>query len=178
MILLQTVPTHIQIEELEEKLLGQVRIVLLITVKSKSLAFLRACDCIWSRRKSFCHKGASKEINRTHKRVLRMLYEDYKFPFEILLTRSGSVCIHAKNLQKLLIEIYKSINHLSPSLVWEFHEKKCVEYNLRTENLCKLPTIKSTSFGLESLSFRGSFLWNTLDGSIKNELTNSSSIQN
>ena len=36
MILLQTVPTHIQIEELEEKLLGQVRIVLLITVKSKA----------------------------------------------------------------------------------------------------------------------------------------------
>ena len=70
-----------------------------------------------------------------------------------------------------MIEIYKSINHLSPSLVWEFHEKKCVEYNLRTKNFVKLPTIKSTSFGLESLSFRGSFLWNTLDDSIKNEPT-------
>ena len=51
------------------------------------------------------------------------------------------------------------------------HEKKCVEYNLRTKSLCKLPTIKSTSFGLESLSFRGSFLLNTLDDSIKNEPT-------
>ena len=112
------------------------------------------CPLIWL----FCNKGANKEINRTHKRVLRMLYEDYECPFEMLLTRSGSVCIHAKNLQKLMIEIYKSINHLSPSLVWEFHEKKCVEHNLRTKNLCKLPTIKNTSFGLESLSFRGSFL--------------------
>ena len=63
----------------------------------------------------------------------------YVCPFEILLTRSGSVCIHAKNLQKLMIEIYKSMNHLSPSPVWEFHEKKCVEYNLMTKNLCKLP---------------------------------------
>ena len=77
---------------------------------------------------------------------------------KILLTRSGSVCIHAKNLQKLMIEIYKSINHLCQSLAWEFHDKKSVEYNLRTKNLCKLPTITSTSFGLESLSFRGEFL--------------------
>ena len=62
----------------------------------------------------------------------------------------------------------KSINHLSPSLVWEFHEKK---YNLRAKSHCKLPTIKSASFGLESLSFRGSFLWNTLGDNIKNEPT-------
>ena len=68
-------------------------------------------------------------------------------------------------------EIYKSTNHLSPSLVWEFHEKKHVEYNLRTKNFCKLPTIRSESFGLQSLSFRGSFLWNTVDDSIKNEPT-------
>ena len=45
------------------------------------------------------------------------------------------------------------------------------KYNLRTKNLCKLPTIRSTSFDLESLSFRGSFLWNTLDDSIKSEPT-------
>ena len=64
-----------------------------------------------------------------------------------------------------------STNHLSPSFVWEFHEKKHVECDLRTKNLCKLPTIRSTNFGLESLSFRGSFLWNTLDDSIKNEQT-------
>ena len=70
--------------------------------------------------------------------------------FEILLTRSGSVCIHVENLQKLMIEIYKSTNHLSPS-PWEFHEKKHVEYNLRKKILCKLPTIRSTSFGLESV---------------------------
>ena len=125
------------------------------------------CPLIWL----FCNKGASKEINRTHKRVLPMFYEDYACPFEILLTCSGSVCFHAENLQKLMMEIYKSKDHLSPSPVWEFHEKKCEEYNLRTKNLCKLPTFKSTSFGLESQSFRGSFLWNTLDDSTKNEPT-------
>jgi len=42
---------------------------------------------------------------------------------------------------------------------------------LQKRNLCKLPTIRSTSLGLEALSFRGSFLWNTLDDSIQNEST-------
>ena len=87
-----------------------------------------------------------------------MLYEDYERPLEALITRSGSVCIHAKNLQKLTIEIYKSINHRHPSLAWEFNEKKCIEHNLRTKSLSKLLTIRSTIARLESLSFRGSFL--------------------
>ena len=125
------------------------------------------CPLIWL----FCGKGANKEIDRTHKRALRILYKDYESSFETLLTRSGSFKIHVKNLQKLMTEIYKSMNHLNPSLVWEFHEKKHVTYNLRIQYLCKLPTIKTLGFGLESLSFRGSFLWNTLDDSIKQKST-------
>ena len=121
------------------------------------------CPLIWL----FCNKGANKEIDRTHKRALRILYEDYDSSFETLLARSSSNSIHIKNLQKLMTEIYKSMNHLNPSIVWEFHEKKPIMYNLRIQNLCKLPRIKTLGFGLDSLSFRGSFLWNTLDDSIK-----------
>ena len=77
------------------------------------------------------------------------------------------VCIHAKNWQRLLIEIYKSINYLRSSFVWKFHEKKCVEYNLRTENLCK----SLQDLGWNHCLFKGSFLWNTVDGSIRNEPT-------
>ena len=121
------------------------------------------CPLIWL----FCNKGANKEIDRTHKRALRILYEDYESSFETLLARSGSNSMHIKNLQKLMTEIYKSMNHLNPSIVWEFHEKKPIMYNLRIQNLCKLPRIKTLGFGLDSLSFRGSFLWNTLDDSIK-----------
>ena len=87
--------------------------------------------------------------------------------FETLLARSGNNSIHIKNLQKLMTEIYKSMNHLNPSIIWEFPVKNPIMYNLRIQNLCKLPTIKTLGFGLDSLSFLGSFLWNTLDDSIK-----------
>ena len=96
------------------------------------------CPLIWL----FFNKGANKEIDRTHKRALRILYKEYG-PLETLLTRSGSFCRHVRNLQKLMTEIYKSMNQLNPSLVWEFHEKKHVTYDLRILNLCKLPKIKT-----------------------------------
>ena len=84
-----------------------------------------------------------------------------------LLKRSDTVTIHIKNLQKLMLEIYKSMNHLNPSYIWHLHERKEIQYDLRTKHMCKLPITKTTKFGMESLSFRGSLLWNNLNDEIK-----------
>ena len=66
-----------------------------------------------------------------------------------------------------MTEIYMSLYSINPTIVWEFHEKKYVAYDLRTKTFCKRPKAKTTSYGIESLSFRGRFLWNTLEDSIK-----------
>ena len=129
------------------------------------LSNVNYCPLIWM----FCNKGANKQIDRTHKRALLIFYKDYESSFEALLTRSGSNSVHINNLQKLMIEIFKTRNGLNPPLVWEFHERKHITYNLRIQNLCKLPPIKTMNFGLDSISFRGSFLWSTLDDDIKRE---------
>ena len=55
----------------------------------------------------------------------------------IVVTRSGSNSIHVGNLQKLMIEIFKSMNGLNPHLVWEFHERQYVTYNLGIQNFSK-----------------------------------------
>ena len=70
-----------------------------------------------------------------------------------------------------MIEIFKSMNGLNPPLIWEFHERKHVTYNLRMQNSCKLPSGNTISFGLDSISFRGILLWNTLDDSVEREKT-------
>ena len=49
----------------------------------------------------------------------------------------------------------------------EFFLKKDVQYNLCTKELCKLPSVSSERNGLNSLSFRGSLLWNSIDDEIK-----------
>ena len=60
---------------------------------------------------------------------------------------------------------------MNPSTVSEFHEIKYVKNDLRKQNHCKLPNANTTSYRVESVSFRGRFLWNTLDDNIKQELT-------
>ena len=131
------------------------------------LSTFNYCLLIWMS----CNKGANTQIDCTHKRAPQILYRDYESSFEALLARIGSNGIHVNSVQKLMTEIFKSMNGLNPPLVWQFHERKHVTYNLRMQNLCKLPPIKTMNFGLDSISFRGSFLWNNLDDSIKREKT-------
>lgn len=59
---------------------------------------------------------------------------------------------------------------MNPSIVLEFHEKRCVKCDLSKKHLGKLPKAKTTSYGVEFLSFRYSFLWNTPADSIRQEL--------
>ena len=112
----------------------------------------------------FCSKSANKEINRTNKRALRLLYEDYDSSFEQLLEKYGSITVHQRNLQNLMTEIYKTINQINPAYMWEFFVEKDMPYNLRTKVLCRLPQAQTNRYGLDSLSFRGSLLWNALYG--------------
>ena len=51
--------------------------------------------------------------------------------------------------------------------MWEFFTKKDVQYNLRTKKLCKLLSVSSQRYGLNSLSFRGSLFWSSIDDEIK-----------
>ena len=72
----------------------------------------------------FCNKGANRKIDRTHKRALQHLYKDHESSFEALLTRIGSNSIHVNNLQKLMIEIFNSMNELNPHLYGSFMKGK------------------------------------------------------
>ena len=50
------------------------------------------CPLIWM----FCGKTQNKEIDRVHKRALRILFNDYTSSFEELLQKIGSDRIHVK----------------------------------------------------------------------------------
>ena len=52
------------------------------------------CPLIWM----FCGKTANEEVNRVHKRALRVLLNDFDSTFEEFLHRNEEVTIHAKNL--------------------------------------------------------------------------------
>ena len=86
---------------------------------------------------------------------------------DALLQRDGTLTIHKKNLQKLMMEVYKTINHLNPPYMWDLFTKKVVEYDFRIKILCELPPARSQRFGTNSLIFKGSLLWNSLSDDTK-----------
>ena len=110
----------------------------------------------------FCGKVANNDVNRTHKRVLRILFNDFTSSFEELLLKANQCAIHPKYLQKLMVEVYSSLMQQNPSFLWDMFQEKNNGYNLRSKNLLMLPQAKTTTYGAENLSFRGSILWNSL----------------
>ena len=70
--------------------------------------------------------------------------------FECLLTKNNEIAIHTKNLQKLLTEVYKSLNQGSTSFMEEFFVQR--ELDIST---LKQATI---SMCLNYLKFLGVFL--------------------
>ena len=127
----------------------------------------RYCPLIWM----FCGKTANKEINRVHKRALRILLKDYDASFEELLIRNDEKTVHVQNLQKLLIEVYKSLNHENPSFLWDLFTRKEINYNLRVKDILTLPKASTASFGTNSIAYRGSILWNSTPDVIKSSST-------
>ena len=110
----------------------------------------------------FYGKTANEEVNRVLKRALTVLLRDFDSTFEDLLHRNMEVTIHVKNLQKLMLEVYKCITSGNPSFLWDFFNRKMLPYSLRINDLLQLPKTRTSRYGNESLSLWGSMVWNRL----------------
>ena len=89
------------------------------------------CPIVWM----FHSKNLNERINHIHERALRIVYKDFNSSFQELLIKDNSSNIHHRNLQKLVTQIFKVKNGLSPELmndVFEFIEKP---NSLRTTSL-------------------------------------------
>ena len=95
-----------------------------------------------------------------------MLHNDFSLHFEVLLTTTDEQKVHIKNLQKLMLQIYKRLSEENPSSMWKFFEKRDVKYELRTKNLLQTPNLIANTIGVNSLISRGVHLWNTLPDDI------------
>ena len=66
------------------------------------------------------HNGKlNNHINHVHRRALRIAYQDHNSTFNELLAKDGSFKINDRNLQKLLIEIFKVKMKFAPEIINE-----------------------------------------------------------
>ena len=104
------------------------------------LSTFNYCPLMWM----FCSKIANKYISRLQRTVC--IAHDFETKeLDELLIIDNSKSIHTKNLQYLLIEIYKSLNDSKPSFMWSLFLKKEAQYNLRISNLLSLQETQTPS---------------------------------
>ena len=115
----------------------------------------------------FANKCSIDKILKIHKRTLQIVDDVYDESYENLFNRSGDISLHQKHLLYLAIEVCKSLAKLNPGFMWNFFERNHTPYNLRRGDLLLLPPAKSIRYGVNSLAFRGSLLWNNLPPQVK-----------
>ena len=88
------------------------------------------CTLIWMLRS----RTLDNKINHIHERELRTV-NSVNLSFYELLDEDGSFTIHQRNVQSLVIEIYKYLHGLSPAILSEaFMVNEVIPYGLRIRN--------------------------------------------
>ena len=97
-----------------------------------------------------------------------IVYGDHKTKFSELLNIDKSVTTHQRNLQYLLIEIYKVKKGISPTIlneVFQFLENPV--YELKSGVHLPIRNWHTVFFGTESIMSPGAKLWNMVPQNIK-----------
>ena len=115
------------------------------------LSHFNYCPLIWM----FNGRNIDKKINKIQERALRITYKDNTSQFKELLEKDNSVSIHQKNLQLLMIEVYKTKNRLNPLFMIEIFEEKAAPYQLRSTSNLNLLKVRNTHNGTDTVRFMG-----------------------
>ena len=101
-----------------------------ILMRAFVISQFQYCPLVWM----FHSRHLNNKINRIHERALRIAYKDYESSFNTLLEKDNSVSIHAKNLQTLMIEMFKTKVNINPPFMKKVFCERTVTYNLRNNN--------------------------------------------
>ena len=98
----------------------------------------------------FHDRNLNDEINKMHLRALRIAYRGYESDFETLLKWDNSVTVHQRNLQLLMVKIYKTKVNLNPEFMKDVFITNDVPYRLRSGNSLLQPSASTTNtnFGI------------------------------
>ena len=73
------------------------------------------CPLAWMFNKRHLHQ----KLNKMQERALRITYQGYKSSVEALVGKDSLITEHQRNLQSLMIEMYKTKNGLNPPFMRE-----------------------------------------------------------
>ena len=101
-------------------------------------------------------------INKLHERALRMILNDHESDFETLLQNNNDVCNQHRNIQTLLIEIFKIKKGFAPPIMGSILKGRNNTYNVRSFQEFEAERKRTVYFGLETISCKSLQLWSLL----------------
>ena len=107
----------------------------------------------------FCSKADKQRVDKY--KSLQIVYKNY------MATYDDKLKIHQRHLQSLAIEIYKFKNKLNPSFIWKTYKEKNIPYSLRRGTFLFIWNANTQKYGINSLNFRASVLWDNLPIKLK-----------
>ena len=114
----------------------------------------------------FCHKQDYLKISKIRYKGLKIVYNSNE-SYEELLILNNEVSIHQKQLRILATEFFKSLADLNPDFMKSYFTTKEIPYCLLNGNFLKIPSVRSTRYGTNSILFRAYLVWNKLPLSVK-----------
>ena len=126
-------------------------------------AQFKYCPLTWM----FCSRSCNNKINKLHERALRLVYDDYESSFDVLLNKNKSFSIHHQNIQKLMIEEYKSLNKPPHNLFDSIFTSKWRQDPLQNDLL--VHSVKPVTKGKDSAKYLGAMTWNSVSSHIRQQ---------
>ena len=121
------------------------------------------CSLVWH----FCGITNNSKIEKIQERALRIVYNDYDSDILDLMNKFGTETMLQSRLKTMILEVFKAKNDISPVYIRNIFHKKDQPYFLRNPHPLIQMKKDTTNYGLKTIGYLGSKLWNDLDPSLK-----------
>ena len=106
-------------------------------------------------------------MEKVNERALRFVYSDQMSSYLDLLNKSNRSTLLSYRNKAIAIQVYKSLNNISPPYLCDLFTVNATHYGLRNECLLEQPRVTTTTHGLLSVSYHGAKIWNSLPVFVK-----------
>jgi hypothetical protein len=125
------------------------------------------CQIVWH----LCSITDSRKIDKLQENALRFIYNDYKSSYQNILMFASKDSLYISRLKCIVIEIFKTLNDMSPVFMKELFTQKSIDYDLRDDNVLVIPRYNTVTYGFNSLRYQGTRLWKSLECKAKSSVS-------